>query len=74
LVLAIGAGIGVAALVDALDSTIRGAEDLRVDFAMKPLGVIPYIHTAHDRRAALTRRATAAVATIACLALVAALV
>jgi uncharacterized protein involved in exopolysaccharide biosynthesis len=74
LVLALGAGIGVAALVDALDSTIRSPQDLQAVFALKPIGTIPYVNTAHDRRIAWTRRVAATGAAIACLVLVAALV
>jgi uncharacterized protein involved in exopolysaccharide biosynthesis len=59
MVLALGAGIGLAALVDALDSTIRAPRDLQASFALKPVGVIPYVRTAHDRRLSWLRRTTA---------------
>ena len=59
-VLAAGAGIGLAALVDAMDSSIRSSRDLLTDFSMKPVGVIPYIRTAQDRRMLWLKRSTAA--------------
>jgi capsular polysaccharide biosynthesis protein len=73
-VLALGAGIGLAALVDALDSTIRSVHDLQAGLALKPVGTIPYVRTVHDRRIAWTRRATATGAAIACLVLVVVLI
>jgi uncharacterized protein involved in exopolysaccharide biosynthesis len=73
-VLAVGAGIGVAALVDALDSSIRSSRDLLDSFSMKPVGVIPYIQTAHDRRVTWLKRSTAAGAAAISLIIVAALV
>lgn len=59
-VLAAGAGIGIAALIDAMDSSIRSSRDLLTDFSMKPVGVIPYIRTAQDRRMLWLKRSTAA--------------
>jgi uncharacterized protein involved in exopolysaccharide biosynthesis len=56
-VLAIGAGIGLAALFDALDSSIRGAHDLRTHFAVRPIATIPVIVTRADRRLRLKKRA-----------------
>ncbi|MEX2123287.1 MAG: hypothetical protein WD795_05310 [Woeseia sp.] len=73
-VLAVGAGIGIAALVDALDSTIRGSGDLLTNFSLKPVGVIPYVQTAHDRRVNWIKRSTAAGAAVVSIVLVAALV
>lgn len=67
IVLAIGAGVGLAALIDAMDTTVRSAQDLQTVLAVKPLGTIPYIRTAHDRRMWWTRRVTAAGATIVCI-------
>lgn len=73
-VLAIGGGIGLAALVDAMDNTVRSVQDLRTTFGLKPVGTIPYVRTAHDRRLSWTKRATATgallVSVIAVLALV----
>ena len=73
-VLGLGAGIGLAALVDAFDSTIRSARDLQTAFAMKPVGVIPYVRTAHDRRVSWLKRSTAAGAAALSLILVAFLI
>jgi uncharacterized protein involved in exopolysaccharide biosynthesis len=73
-VLAAGAGIGIAALVDAMDSSIRSSRDLLQSFSMKPVGVIPYIKTAHDRRVTWLKRSTAAGAAAISLIIVAALV
>jgi uncharacterized protein involved in exopolysaccharide biosynthesis len=73
-VLAAGAGIGIAALVDAMDSSIRSSRDLLQSFSMKPVGVIPYIKTAHDRRVLWLKRSTAAGAAAISLIIVAALV
>lgn len=74
LVLALGAGIGLAALVDAMDTTVRSAQDLQAAFAVKPIGTIPYVRTAHDRRWSWTKRATATGAAIVCLVAVLVLV
>ncbi|MGY8794665.1 MAG: hypothetical protein ACKVJN_05980 [Woeseiales bacterium] len=49
-VLAIGAAIGIAALVDGLDYTVRSSRDLEVMFGATPLVAIPFVETAHDRR------------------------
>ncbi|HEX5765220.1 MAG TPA: hypothetical protein VFY27_06610, partial [Woeseiaceae bacterium] len=73
-VLAAGAAIGIAALVDALDSSIRSSRDLLSNFSMKPVGVIPYIRTAHDRRMSWLKRSTAAGAAAISLVLVMALI
>jgi uncharacterized protein involved in exopolysaccharide biosynthesis len=56
-VLAIGAGIGLAALFDALDSSIRGASDLGTHFAVRPIATIPVIATRADRRLRWKKRA-----------------
>lgn len=73
-VLAAGAGIGIAALVDALDSSIRNSRDLLTNFSMKPVGVIPYVRTERDRRMSWLRRTTAAGAAAVSLILVVALI
>lgn len=49
-VLALGAGIGVAAIVDGLNSTVRSSRDLELLFGAVPLAAIPFIETARDRR------------------------
>lgn len=73
-VLALGAGVGLAALIDALDASVRSARDLQAGLALKPLGTIPYVRTAHDRHVTWTKRATATGAAIVCVVLVIALV
>jgi uncharacterized protein involved in exopolysaccharide biosynthesis len=47
-VLALGAGIGLAALVDSLDTTIRGVRDLSELLEMPPIVTIPYMTTARE--------------------------
>jgi succinoglycan biosynthesis transport protein ExoP len=58
-VMSIGGGIGLAALAEAADSTIRGARDLRDILNMPPIGTVPRIYNHQDqaqrrRRWALT--------------------
>ncbi len=50
-VVALGAGIGMAALVDGLDSTVRSSSDLELIFGATPLVAIPFIETTRDKRA-----------------------
>jgi hypothetical protein len=64
-VLALGAGIGLAALIDALDTSVRSPQDLQNVLAMKPLVVIPYVRTIRDRRVDWTRRMAATGAAVA---------
>jgi succinoglycan biosynthesis transport protein ExoP len=59
IVVAFGAGIGMAALVDAMDTTVRGPKDLQAAFGLKPIGAIPYVRTLHDRRVTWIRRSIA---------------
>ena len=49
-VLAFGGAIGLAAIVEASDSTIRGAKDLREVLGTPPLGAVPSIQNRKDRR------------------------
>lgn len=56
IVFGLGAGIGLAALTDALDSTIRSAQDLQTSLAIKPIAVVPIVRTDADRRLSLIRR------------------
>ena len=50
LVLAFGGGIGLAAIAEASDSTIRGARDLKEVLDTPPLGAVPFISNRTDRR------------------------
>lgn len=47
-VLALGAGIGLAALVDSLDTTIRGVRDLSELMEGPPIVTIPYMMTSRE--------------------------
>lgn len=49
-VLALGAGIGLAALVDGMDSTVRSFSDLETLLASAPLVSVPYMSTSRDVR------------------------
>ena len=70
LVLAMGIGIGLAALVDGLDSTVRSENDLESLLSAGPLVSIPYVSTAKDIRAHWMRRASAMGALVVSIALV----
>jgi hypothetical protein len=61
MVVAVGTGIAMAALVDVLDSTLKGTGDVVQLTGAPPLAVIPFLETAADRRKRLT--VTAATAT-----------
>jgi uncharacterized protein involved in exopolysaccharide biosynthesis len=61
LVVAVGTGIAMAALVDVLDNTLKGTTDVLQLTGAPPLAVIPFLETAADRRRRLT--VTAATAT-----------
>jgi polysaccharide biosynthesis transport protein len=68
-VLAIGGGVGLAALAEASDGTIRGTRDLRAVLNTPPIGTVPIIYNYKDqrrrqRRWALTAAAFMAVAVI----------
>jgi uncharacterized protein involved in exopolysaccharide biosynthesis len=49
-VLSIGAGIGAAMLREALDVSIRGAQDIRALLSVPPLATVPLIVTEAERR------------------------
>jgi uncharacterized protein involved in exopolysaccharide biosynthesis len=59
-VLAIGAGIGIAALTDGVDSTVRSSRDLELIYGASPLVSIPFIETASDRRVRWLRQTSVA--------------
>ena len=62
-VLALGSGIGLAALTDAVDKTVRGSRDLLATTGLKPLVVVPLIE-AEGARARLATRAALAVGAV----------
>ncbi len=63
-VLALGAGIGIAALVDSLDTTIRSVSDLSELLEAPPIVTIPYMATAHELGVQRTRERSALVAAV----------
>lgn len=69
IVLAFGGAVGLAAIVEASDSTIRGARDLRDVLGTPPLGAVPAILNRGDRRMQKLRW-VAAVGAFAVIALV----
>jgi succinoglycan biosynthesis transport protein ExoP len=69
-VLALGVGIGLAALVDGLDSTVRSESDLEGLLSMGPLVSIPYVNTVQDIRARWIRRISGFGALVASIALI----
>ena len=64
-VFAIGGGIGLAALKEASDSTIRGSRDLRDVVKMPPIGTVPKIYNDKDQRRRHRRWAMTAAAFLA---------
>lgn len=63
MVLALGSGIGLAALTDAVDKTVRGSRDLLATTGLKPLVVVPLIEV-EGARARLATRAALAVGAV----------
>jgi len=59
-VLSVAAGVGLAALVDGLDGTVRSRDDLEVMLAAVPLVSVPFVETFQDRRKLWIRRVSAA--------------
>ncbi|MGH8495288.1 MAG: lipopolysaccharide biosynthesis protein, partial [Gammaproteobacteria bacterium] len=58
-VFATGCGIGIAALVEAMDTTVRGARDVRRLLDMPPLATIPYVENRADVRRRIGRNMVA---------------
>jgi uncharacterized protein involved in exopolysaccharide biosynthesis len=58
-VLAVGIGVGLAALVDTLDTTVRSENDLEELLAAGPLVSIPYVNTSRDIRTKWLKRSYA---------------
>jgi succinoglycan biosynthesis transport protein ExoP len=56
LVLALGAGVGSAAIAESVDSTIRGTKGIVAAIHMAPLTVIPYMANAAETRAQRRKR------------------
>lgn len=54
LILALGAGLGYAAVAESMDSTVRGAKGVLATLQVAPLAVIPYL--ASDRETAAQRK------------------
>jgi len=69
-VLAIGAGIGLAALIDGLDSTVRSSYDLEVLYGANPLVTIPFVETRRDRRIRFIKNISVGSAFVASIVLV----
>ncbi len=65
LVLALGAGVGSAAIRESLDSTVRGAKGLMAILQTTPLAVIPYLTNAAEIRARQRKNRTLVIAVIA---------
>ena len=71
-VVAIGAGIGLAAIMDGLDSSVRSGRDLEVILGTTPLVAIPFIETTVDRRSRRMRQfSVMALVTMSILAVIA---
>ena len=68
LVLAMGMGIGYAAVAESLDDSVRGAKSIAMTVGSAPLAVIPYLHNdtevSKNKRSFATRAAAAVVAII----------
>lgn len=67
LVLALGAGIGFAAVAESLDDSVRGSKSLALSVGAAPLAIIPYLENDTEvsrRKRRLATRAAAAVAAV----------
>ena len=69
-VLAIAAGLGVASLTDAMDTKVRGRQDILQLLETPPMGVVPYVEDKSDLRKRLGTNAAMAVGTLAAVVLV----
>ena len=56
LILAIAGGVGLAAMAEALDGSVRGSQDVREVFEAPPLAVIPYVDNDGDVKHRRTRK------------------
>jgi uncharacterized protein involved in exopolysaccharide biosynthesis len=66
IVLALAMGVGLAALTEALDGTVRSVRDLRSAVDLPPLAVIPYVDTREDARRRFVSRIAYGVAAMVC--------
>jgi succinoglycan biosynthesis transport protein ExoP len=64
LVLALGAGVGIGAMRENLDSSIKTADELNALTGIPVLSVIPSMRTAEERRARLIKKGIAVVAAL----------
>lgn len=64
MIIAVGAGIGAAALVDVLDNTLTGSRDVLQLTGAPPLAVIPFLETATDQRRRLAMNVAKATALV----------
>lgn len=71
IVLAIAAGLGVASLTDAMDTKVRGRQDILKILEAPPMGIIPYVEDTGDTARRLSMNAAMGILTIAAIALVA---
>jgi uncharacterized protein involved in exopolysaccharide biosynthesis len=62
LILAIGGGVGIGALLEQLDRSIRGGEHLSRLAGLSPLAIIPYVPNQDDLKRLIRRRVRVAVA------------
>lgn len=74
LVLALGAGLGYAAVAENLDKSVRGAKGVLAALQVAPLAVIPYLASDHEAGAKRRRRRNLLIAVVAILATAVALV
>ncbi|NNJ94419.1 MAG: lipopolysaccharide biosynthesis protein, partial [Halobacteria archaeon] len=74
LVLAMGAGVGSAAVRESLDSAVRGVKSLTATVQTAPLAVIPYLSNTAETGAQQRRRIIVIVAVVSVIAVVLALV
>jgi uncharacterized protein involved in exopolysaccharide biosynthesis len=71
IVLAIAAGLGVAALTDATDTKVRGRQDVQKLLGTLPIGIIPYVENPSDTASRIKVNIGIASLTILAIAIVA---
>jgi uncharacterized protein involved in exopolysaccharide biosynthesis len=70
LVLALGAGVGSAAIAESMDKAVRGTKGLVSVLQMAPLAVIPYLATEADTRRERTRKRVILASVVAGIAII----